>query len=96
MCLNSCSGRGRCHNGTCACLEGFIGDACEICKCQDDCSGRGACEENAGVCSCRCMEGFTGPSCLDDVKKLPIQPLGPKGKYSKANAVPQNVVCNYR
>ena len=40
---------GRCSNGTCTCLAGFNGEACEICSCTNNCHGHGACEESPVV-----------------------------------------------
>lgn len=41
----SCSGKGRCdrETGTCECLPGYTGAACERTTCPNDCSGRGVC-----------------------------------------------------
>ena len=38
-----CSGRGDCVNGTCACVPGYAGGACELAACPNDCSGHGTC-----------------------------------------------------
>ena len=32
-----------CQNGTCTCMQGFIGTACDRLQCTSDCNGRGAC-----------------------------------------------------
>jgi len=41
----ACSGKGTCdkETGTCQCLPGFTGAACERTTCPNDCSGRGVC-----------------------------------------------------
>jgi len=44
--LIECSGRGQCDNaaGTCVCLPGYTGVACQRTVCPADCSGHGLCQ----------------------------------------------------
>lgn len=63
--LRNCNGAGLCIEGTCACLPGFVGDACEPRSCPVLCSGRGFYFK--GVC--QCFPPFSGAECdvrLDD------------------------------
>jgi len=67
----TCENGGTCNSdGTCDCLDGFMGDNCEI---QDPCFGV-ACTNNGtfnivdGICTCECNEGFAGDDC-----SLPIE-----------------------
>ncbi|XP_063111536.1 stabilin-2 isoform X2 [Cavia porcellus] len=73
-----CSGRGNCSegiegNGSCSCLEGFSGTACETCT-QDNVFGpncTSVCKCVHGLCNsglqgdgtCECYTGYTGPNC---------------------------------
>ena len=57
----SCSERGLCTNGACACFAGYAGDACERGpQCPGDCHGRGQCLAPG---SCSCTAGWTGADC---------------------------------
>ncbi len=44
--LVECSARGVCDrvSGSCACVEGYTGDACQRTVCPNDCSGHGVCQ----------------------------------------------------
>lgn len=44
--LVECSARGVCDraSGSCACVDGFTGDACQRTVCPNDCSGHGVCQ----------------------------------------------------
>jgi hypothetical protein len=44
-----CSGRGLCDRvaGSCACVAGYTGDACQRTSCPNDCSGNGICQSEA-------------------------------------------------
>lgn len=44
-----CSGRGICERatGTCSCIAGYTGDACQRTVCPNDCSGHGVCQSEA-------------------------------------------------
>ncbi|VUC20211.1 unnamed protein product [Clonostachys rosea] len=55
-----CSFNGFSSNGTCDCLAGFTGEACDEFKCEDDCSGNGSC---VGPDTCQCEEGWGGLHC---------------------------------
>lgn len=72
-CPNSCSGRGLCFDGRCACgehflgadcgdarcPEGFSGPGCAVPECPRDCDGHGICMAGA----CVCDEAHAGPDC---------------------------------
>lgn len=57
--LLACTRNGLCVNGTCACFQGFEGNACHIKACPKQCSDKGVCED--GKCSCN--EGWGGIDC---------------------------------
>ena len=57
----ACSGHGKQVNGTCLCLKGWTGEACEAAKCPNDCNAHGDCVEGA----CVCDDGFKGLDCGD-------------------------------
>ena len=72
-----CSGRGICNNGTCACLQGYTGVACEHLACPNHCSQRGDCVleshsaggigKNGEQAVCKCDDGFGGNDCSQRV-----------------------------
>lgn len=58
-CPEGCNGQGICNpDGTCTCMSGFSGAACQD-YCPNGCSGHGGCTH--GVCLC--MNGYGGPDC---------------------------------
>ena len=59
----SCSGRGDCVYGKCACRAGFAGEACEnvVSACPGGCRGHGFCDAPTG--KCRCALGYAGADC---------------------------------
>lgn len=58
-CKQNCGGRGVCTaEGTCRCLPGYSGDACQS-FCPNECSRQGLCIEG----SCLCFAGFKGADC---------------------------------
>lgn len=64
LCMNNCSARGTCMNGTiCLCDDGFVGEDCSmqmgVSACPYDCFGRGTCQNG----TCACDVGFLGPAC---------------------------------
>lgn len=71
--------RGQCECGSCACEDGWTGEACECpstdhsCRGSDGelCSGNGICE--CGVC--RCAPAYSGPLCQTN--------LAPEGKCTE-------------
>lgn len=86
-----CSGRGYCNriNGTCACLEGYEGTACERSICPSHaCNGHGRCVRSYGsgsAVSCICEAPFYGPDCFlqrcprgDNPKTYIMDKHGPK------------------
>lgn len=57
LCLKKCSFRGNCVNGTCKCIDGWSGPACDYGSC-------GKCDK--GNCEggfCKCIPGFVGAAC---------------------------------
>lgn len=59
VCPENCNGRGSCgSSGSCACIAGFSGIACQN-YCPNLCSGHGEC--TTGMCVC--MSGFSGADC---------------------------------
>lgn len=57
----TCSGKGRCMaDGTCQCVDGFGGPACQQCLSDQACRNGGTCRADK---TCACKPGFAGPSC---------------------------------
>jgi len=54
------------HDGKIQCLDGWIGDLCQVPRCGNDC------DPQHGYCikpgECKCNLGYFGPSCTDCVK----------------------------
>ena len=72
------SGNGQCSAyGQCDCIEGWIGEACDVLKCKFDCHGRGECLPRTAV------QGSLGnheqQTNKEDEDDLPFQ-----GKYPQA------------
>ncbi|XP_072043066.1 uncharacterized protein [Amphiura filiformis] len=57
-CPTQCSGKGRCVNDACECIQGWLGSDCSEGLCGSTCI-HGKCE--AGLCMCD--TGWEGPSC---------------------------------
>lgn len=62
-CPHGCAGRGDCVKGTCRCVRGWMGRACDELvpsACPHGCSGHGECRSDG---TCRCERGFSGKGC---------------------------------
>ncbi|CAB4063440.1 Teneurin-m,Tenascin,Teneurin-a [Lepeophtheirus salmonis] len=59
LCLNDCSGQGKCVNGNCVCNPRFSGPDCTLSVCPLLCSGNGI--YRGGVCVC--ADGWKGLEC---------------------------------
>ena len=72
-CAPGCESHGACQNGTCTCMQGFVGTACDRLQCTSDCNGRGACINTPECVShkkdchaphvCQCDIEFFGAAC---------------------------------
>ncbi len=61
LCSSSCSGVGRCDQGTCKCPASYYGTSCElVCDKQQTCSGAGECSATG---DCICDLGYNGTQC---------------------------------
>ena len=61
-----CGGKGDCQKGgTCLCMPGYGGQACEKPACLNDCSQRGTCRHssNGTTAFCECDMSYTGADC---------------------------------
>ncbi|KAL9982165.1 hypothetical protein ACROYT_G010976 [Oculina patagonica] len=58
-CPNQCSGKGRCVNGTCRCIDGWTGDSCDQGTCLNCSTIHGKCIKGF----CECDLGWEGRSC---------------------------------
>ena len=70
----TCSGNGRCVDGTnsftCSCDTGFTGESCQtdINDCvRVNCSGNGRCVDGTNSYTCSCNPGFTGELCQTNI-----------------------------
>jgi hypothetical protein len=65
---SDCSGRGKCHRGTCYCNPGFAGSGCKVSlPCPgDNCNNQGDCFNG----KCVCKPGYSGEGCEIETKCL--------------------------
>jgi len=68
MCPDNCSGQGDCDesDGSCSCLPGWRGEACQLPACPNNCYGNGGCNSTSQQCSC--YDGYTGTDCSISVE----------------------------
>jgi len=68
-CPSGCSGKGLCTGGSCRCISGFEGNACDqvSVSCPAYCNGHGTCLSG----TCACAAGWTGVECAQRVVHCP-------------------------
>lgn len=103
-CPQNCSSHGFCLvDGTCACNEGYTGEACDQFKCDDGCVNRGSCI-GYNQCTCQPNTVYAGlkadgsPNCLPQIACYPKPTVDPAtGKISNPSSFPNadSTACLY-
>lgn len=81
-CPQNCTYRGHClPNNTCACFEGYSGEACETPVCVGGCAGRGKCEgPNRCTCERNTVYNAASGQCLPFIACTPAPAVDAQGK----------------